>query len=277
MFSDPVVGENFFGRQEIIEILLKRANALKSGYRQNIAIIGHQQLGKTSILRHFLHQYQDPDVLAIYVEIKLQALDYFVDQFIRALLYQYLIQTEKINPLDSLTGLIQKASAAIPKTVRRIEEIRVLLRQRHAEEAYAKLFELTSSIKEETGKNCIVILDEFHRLGEFGIKNAFSDFGKRIMVQKDTMYLLSSSSFSASRKILAEKLALLFGNFERVYLEAFDFDTAFQFITQKMAPLAVPASLQSFFVSMTDGHPFLLENTVSRLRELSLSKNETEV
>ena len=277
MFSDPVVGENFFGRQEIIEILLKRANALKSGYRQNIAIIGHQQLGKTSILRHFLHQYQDPDVLAIYVEIKLQALDYFVDQFIRALLYQYLIQTEKINPLDSLTGLIQKASAAIPKTVRRIEEIRVLLRQRHAEEAYAKLFELTSSIKEETGKNCIVILDEFHRLGEFGIKNAFSDFGKRIMVQKDTMYLLSSSSFSASRKILAEKLALLFGNFERIYLEPFDFDVCLDFLDKKLSPIGISRNLQYFLVAFTDGHPFFLETITSRVKELSNARGEAEV
>ena len=42
MFSDPVVGEDFFGRQEIVDVLIKRADGLKSGYRQNIAIIGHQ-------------------------------------------------------------------------------------------------------------------------------------------------------------------------------------------------------------------------------------------
>lgn len=277
MFSDPVVGENFFGRQEIIDLLVKRANALKSGYRQNVAIIGHQQLGKTSVLRHFLHVFRDDNILPIYVEIKFQALDYFVDQFVRALLYQYLIQRGEGDPADTLTALAQKAEPFIPKTVSRIAEISTLLKQRHAEEAYVKLFELTHVLKQETGKCAIVILDEFHRLGEFGIKNAFSDFGKRIMVQKDTMYILSSSSFSQSRKILAEKLTLLFGHFERVYLEAFDFDTAFQFINQKMAPLNVPPALQSFFVSMTDGHPFLLENTVSRLRELALSKSETEV
>jgi len=277
MFSDPVVGDDFFGRQEIIDLLVKRANALKSGYRQNVAIIGHQQLGKTSVLRHFLHVFRDDEILPIYVEIKFQALDYFVGQFIRALLYQYLTQRGEGDPVDTLNTLAQKAEPFIPKTVSHIAEISTLLKQRHAEEAYVKLFELTHVLKQETGKSAIVILDEFHRLGEFGIKNAFSDFGKRIMVQKDTMYILSSSSFSQSRKILAEKLTLLFGHFERVYLEAFDFDTAFQFITQKMAPLVVPAALQSFFVSMTDGHPFLLENTVSRLRELALSKNETEV
>src|SRR3989338_1674790 len=121
MFSDPVVGDDFFGRQTIIDLLVKRASALKSGYRQNVAIIGHQQLGKTSILRQFLHVHRDPEVLAIYVEIKLQALDYFVDQFTRALLYQYLMQQTSVDPIESLQDLAQKASASIPKTVARIE------------------------------------------------------------------------------------------------------------------------------------------------------------
>ena len=229
MFSDPVVGDDFFGRQEIIDLLLKRAHALKSGYRQNVAIIGHQQLGKTSILRHFLHSYRDPELLSVYVEIKLQALDYFVEQFARSLLYQIISAQETLNATESLENLLKKAESQTPRTVARIREIAQLLKQRHADEAYSKLFELTSIVKAETGKKCIVILDEFHRLGEFGIKNAFSDFGKRIMLQKDTLYLLSSSSFSASRRILAEKLSLLFGNFERVYLEPFDFETSLLF------------------------------------------------
>ena len=276
MFSDPVVGDDFFGRQEIVDLLVKRASALKSGYRQNVAIIGHQQLGKTSVLRQFLHVFRDPQILPIYVEIKFQALDYFIDQFVRSLLYQYLSRLEPAKPTDSLPELAAKAEPLIPRTAQRIAEIASLLKQRHAEEAYVRLFELTQILKEETGMNTIVILDEFHRLGEFGIRNAFSDFGKRIMVQKDTMYVLSSSSFSQSKKILAEKLHLLFGHFERVYLEAFDFETSFRFIQQKMKPVVVPAAIQSFIVSLTDGHPFQLENLVSRLREICLAKNETE-
>ncbi len=277
MFSDPVVGENFFGRKAIIDLLVKRADGLKSGYRQNVAIIGHQQLGKTSILRHFLHIYTDPQILSIYVEIKFQALDYFIDQFARSLLYQFLKATGVVDPGHSLSELVQKTSPSIPRTLKRIEEIMALLKQRHADEAYSKLFELTSVIREETGKHCIVILDEFHRLGEFGIKNAFSDFGKRIMVQKDTMYLLSSSSFSASRKILAEKLSLLFGNFERIYLEPFDFATSFKFIEKKLSPLAIEDSLNHFLVAFTDGQPFFLDSLSTRIKECALAKSEDTV
>lgn len=277
MFSDPVVGQEFFGRQEILDVLLKRARALKSGYRQNVALIGHQQLGKTSILRQFLHELRDPEILSIYVEIKLQALDYFVDQFTRSLLFQFLKEKGPVDPTESLIGLSEKAEPHIPMTVARIREISTLLRQRHADIAYAKLFELTQSLRQETGKFCIVVLDEFHRLGEFGIRSAFSDFGKRIMVQKDTMYLLSSSSFSASRKILAEKLALLFGNFERVYLEHFDFDTAHRLIESKLAPVRVPAATASYLTAFTDGHPFLLQTIVSRIAEIARASGEAEL
>ena len=277
MFSDPVVGENFFGRQEIIDLLLKRTSALKSGYRQNVAIIGHRQLGKSSILRQYLHLIQDPDILAIYVEIKLQALDFFVDQFIRALLYEFLNRREAVGPTDSLQCLTEKAAATLPRTVSKIKDISALVKHRHPEEAYSKLFELTTILKSETGMNCVVILDEFHRLGEFGIRNSFSDFGKRIMVQKDTMYILASSSFSASRKILAEKLSLLFGNFERVYLDPFDFGTSFSFLETKLAPAKIPKTFQSFIAAFTDGHPFFLESIASRLKEISLAKGESEV
>ncbi len=276
MFSDPVIGDSFFGRQDILDLLHKRATALKSGYRQNVAIIGHQQLGKTSILRHFLFTLRDPEILSVYVEIKLQSLDYFVDQFIRSLLFQYLAQTQEVNPTESLEKLVVSAQPSIPKTVTRIREISDLLKNRHAEEAYTKLFELTSIVKAETGKNCIVVLDEFHRLGEFGIKNAFYDFGRRIMVQKDTMYLLASSSFSASRKILAEKLSLLFGNFERIYLENFDFETSFAFIEKKIQPLHMSKDLRNYLVSFTDGHPFFLETIAARIREWSLSQGREQ-
>ncbi|MBI4353481.1 MAG: ATP-binding protein [Candidatus Omnitrophica bacterium] len=284
MFSDPVVGENFFGRQEIVDLIVKRADSLKAGYRQNVAIIGHQQLGKTSLLRHFLHLYKDPGILAIYVEIKFPSLDYFVDQFVRSLLFRYLSASGEEHcggaetmPSMELEGLAARASAGIPQTVSHIREIVELLRHRKAEEAYSRLFGLTSVVREETGKNCIVILDEFHKLGELGIKNAFSDFGKKIMIQKDTLYLVSSSSFAASQKILAEKLTLLFGNFERIYLEPFDFETAFLFLQKKLAPAGVPENLRNFLTAFTDGHPFFLDVIAGKLRELVLLRNEREL
>ena len=49
MFSEPVVGEKFFGREEVLELLNKRVLALKDGYRQNVALTGQSLSGKSSV------------------------------------------------------------------------------------------------------------------------------------------------------------------------------------------------------------------------------------
>ncbi|MEE8360040.1 MAG: hypothetical protein V3S04_03860, partial [Candidatus Omnitrophota bacterium] len=59
MLSEPVIGEQFFGREKTIDLLRKRVNALTDGYRQNIALTGQNLAGKSSILHHFLYNFQD--------------------------------------------------------------------------------------------------------------------------------------------------------------------------------------------------------------------------
>lgn len=276
-FSDPVYGKDFFGRTAVIELIEKRLGAFQKGYRQNIALIGHRQLGKTSVLHHLLHQFQTWDLLPIYVEIRPQAFDYFVDQFIRSLLYQYLKSKQQVEPSEHRLKLMEIAKPFIPNTLAAIRQIELKVQRKELDEAYYELFGLTSKIGEETGKRCVVMLDEFHRLGELSIKNPFASFGKRIMLQKDTTYLVSSSSFATTKKILAEKLSLLFGNFERIYLEPFDFDTSLLFIDTKLAPLSVPHELKRFLISFTDGHPFFLDHLIRKIRETALSERRESV
>src|SRR5207245_424623 len=63
-------------------------------------------------------------------------------------------------------------------------------------------------------------------------------------------------------------------NFERIYLENFDFKTSFAFIDKKIHPLGMDADLKNYLVSFTDGHPFFLETITSRLREWCLGSRE---
>ena len=48
MFSEPVIGERCFGREEVLELLNKRVLALKDGYRQNVALTGQSLSGTSS-------------------------------------------------------------------------------------------------------------------------------------------------------------------------------------------------------------------------------------
>jgi len=69
MFTEPVTGKDFFGRDKILEVLSKRVGALKSGYRQNIALTGKMLSGKSSILHHFLESLKDASIIPLYIEV----------------------------------------------------------------------------------------------------------------------------------------------------------------------------------------------------------------
>lgn len=269
MFSEPVVGEKFFGRDQILELLTKRVSALKDGYRQNIALTGQSLSGKSSIILHFLRMIKEEGFVPIYVEVVREPFRSFCDKFIATMLYNALVNLgENVDP--DLETMSEAAQKLIPKTCHAIKNINSAVDKDEFEEAYSSLLALTSALKNETNLSCIVILDEFDNLEHLGIKNPFLSFGKVIMVQKDTMYIVSSSRDAAIKKILSEKLSLLFGNFEVLKVSNFDQKTADSFLTMKLAGFDLEERLKKFLIAFTDANPFYLNAMVSKIKALAI-------
>lgn len=274
MFSEPVIGEKFFGRSEVLELLNKRVSALKDGYRQNIALTGPSLAGKSSIILHFLHTVRDEGFVPVYVEIVREQFKSFADKFIATLLYNSLSRLgESLDPEINL--LIERAQKAMPKTSLAIKQIYSHIDREEFDEAYLDLLGLTSILKAETNLSCVVILDEFDKLENLGVKNPFLGFGKVIMVQKDTMYIVSSSRSEAIKKILSEKLSLLFGNFEVVRIANFDLKTASDFLDIKFAGFETERGLKEFLIAFTGGNPFYLDKIAYRAWQISSEKLST--
>jgi AAA+ ATPase superfamily predicted ATPase len=261
MFSEPAVGERFFGREEVLEILDKRVSALKDGYRQNVALTGQSLAGKTSVLHHFLRSIKDEDFITVYVEVVKEPFATFADRFIATLLYNALLKTGE-DAGFRLDGLIDSAAGKMPGTHAAIRHVYSLIDRGDRDAAYLALLGLTSVVKDEVKISCVVILDEFDNLEHIGVKNPFLNFGKVIMIQKDTMYIVSSSRNQIFKKILSEKLSLLFGNFEIVKLCGFDAREQAAFIDSRLGEFEMDAALKKFLATLTDGNPFYLDNLV---------------
>ena len=268
MFSEPVVGEKFFGREEVLELLNKRALALSDGYRQNIAITGTSLSGKTSILHHFLHSIKEEDFITIYIEVTKEPFRSFSNRFIATLLYNALIKTGQAAGFE-LNELLDKAQELLPKTYAAIKGINLSVDNGGFDEAYLNLLGLTSTLKDEIKRSCIVILDEFDNLEYIGVKNPFLNFGKVIMIQKDTMYIVSSSRSQVFKKILSEKLSLLFGDFEIVKVSGFDTSSAKRYIETQISGFEADTALKKFLIAFTDGNPFYLNQMLKRAKEIS--------
>ncbi|MCX5715459.1 MAG: ATP-binding protein, partial [Candidatus Omnitrophica bacterium] len=268
MISTTTSPQIFIGRSEVLEVLNKRVESLKSGYRQNIALTGQKLCGKTSILQQFLANLKDNSLIPVYIEVRGGSLEAFAEQFIGTMLLNFFRPScEEMQ--EDLQFLINKAQETIPKTAASIRRVLSLLEKKDYPEAYSSLFNLTSSLREEGGKPCIIILDEFHNLSGFSLKNPFAIFGKKIMVQKDTMYVVTSSNVSSIKKILREKLDLLFGNFEVLEIRDFEFSVSRLFLEKRLEGIKLHDELKDFLIAFTDGRPFYLDIVASKLTDIS--------
>ena len=287
MFIEPVSGSMFFGREEVLGTLNKRVTALKGGYRQNLALTGPMLCGKSSILRHFIKNTSDTDVIPIYIEMDGEDFNVFSLRFIASLIHRYLASVGKSiegdyykKDLSPVSGGVKTttsdfdrlyimAEELIPDTARCISVILAYLEKKKIDQAYEGILALTSVFKAETGKNCVVILDEFHNLSNFGLKKPFQVFGKFIMVQKNTMYVVSSSQETLLRDILSTKLSLLFGNFEVLEINGFDNHAARAFIAGKIENIDDHGVLRDYLIQLSQGNPFYLEALSGRIAQIA--------
>lgn len=247
----------FFGRQDILSLLDKRVSSLSKGYRQNIAIIGEELIGKTYLIKHWLSRYCDNYIVPIYIEIKPQETFAFVEKFIGTFLFSFL-KNSQIELRDDIDFLIGKAENYIPNTISSAKQLLSRRKRSKAQESFIELLKLTEYFYKETGKRCLIIFDEFHLLEEMEIKDIYTLWRKHIMVNKDTMYILLSSKKQLTSKILSSDLDLLFGNFEKIELQPFDNKTAQSFIQDKLKMLNAPNQISDFIINFASGKPFYI-------------------
>jgi len=249
--------DNFFAREAYLNTLEKRISDLKEGYRQNIAIIGDELIGKTSIIFKFLNKFCDNRIIPIYLEIRPESLVSFAKRFIAVLLYNFL-NNSGLPLKEDLDFLIKKSEKYIPKTVEKISFILSSLEKRKKNNVFIELMSLCEMINQETNKSCVVIFDEFHNLENLGIKNLYSEWSKLLILQKNTMYIIVSSLKFKAKTILSKDLSLLFGNFQILTVEPFDIKTSEDYLKHLLGGLNMDAGLKNFLVHLTGGSPFYL-------------------
>jgi hypothetical protein len=250
--------DNFFDRKVYLEILEKRVTALKDGYRQNIAFIGDEQVGKTAILHKFLNSFLDNRFLLLYLEARPESLVLFCRRFSGVLLYNFLCSTD-VELKEDLDYLIEKSSAYIPKTVSKIKTILEETQGRKKENIFSELMSLCNIIHQETGKFCVVIFDEFQNLEALGIKSLYKEWAQRLMTEKATMFIIASSSAYKAKAILSGDLSLLFGNFEVITVEPLDIKLSCEYLKLRLGAANVKDEVKNFVVHFTGGYPVYLD------------------
>ena len=273
---DAETRKSFFGRTDILNLLKKRVADLKEGCRQNITLLGSQNVGKSAILHNFLSNLDEENVTAVYLDLENKDFSYFFRKFTGGLLYNF-SKGRQLPLHDDLNLLLESTKDFIPQTVQVIKKIQKDLGQGKLNASFLGLLMLPEIYTNETGKFCILILDEFQNLEEFGLPQVFENLGKKIMTQKRCFYVMSSSLKTAAKKILSEKLSLLFGNFEVIEVDVFDVQTSHRFVQYNLGDIKIGTQLVDFLTDFTGGHPLYLNLICRELISLSAVHNQLEI
>jgi len=271
-----MIQDKFFDRANYLQILTKRISSLKEGYRQNIAIIGEENVGKSSLVFKFLDNFFDPYIITVFLEVRPESLDGFARRFIGALLYNFLANSG-IPLKEDLGYLISKSSLYLPRTTEKINAILTAISRRKKLNIFSDILSLPELIHQETGKFTVLFLDEFHNLENIGINNPYEEWGKLLILQKNTLYVIISSRIFKTRMVLSKQLSLLFGNFEQVLVEPFDIHSSNRYLQQRLPELKVQPGLKDFLINFTGGYPLYLELISDALSGTNISADLSRI
>ncbi|MFC1645617.1 hypothetical protein ACFL2Y_00340 [Candidatus Omnitrophota bacterium] len=265
------IKEQFIGRDDVIKLINKRLSDLKEGYRQNIAILGNELTGKTWIIKYVFDNFSDPQVIPLYFDLSQLTVNIFVQRFFNTLLFSFLKAKGIVLPKENLTRLIEESKPYIPNAVSKIQEISSSLTKDKIDTAtFRDILSLPEIINQETQQKIVVIFDEFQNIDSLKIRSVFQELGKKIMTQKDTMYLLSSSSKIKAKKIIQDELSLLFGNFEIIELDNFDTKTSNILIKNRLKNIQMSQDISNFLINFTAGHPFYLDKITQHIYQKAI-------
>jgi DNA-binding transcriptional regulator GbsR (MarR family) len=277
MYSETFTGKDLFGRLREKNIFKERTKAFKSGFRKNIAILGRPFVGKTSLIKNFILELSAEGILPLYIEAREEAFEFFTQRFIGALLYQYLkLKNAKVKK-DDLKTLIKHCEKPLPKTAEAIIKAQHCLDKKDYDGAYDILLDMPRLLLADSGCPCAVIIEEFDKLATYKLTQPFLVLGKKIMSQHNIFYIVTSSSVAYSKNILSEKLQILFGNFEIMELENFDFLTSKDFLFSQLEPFIISERHIKFLISFTNGHPFYLDVLSLKLKVLLSQSKKRKV
>lgn len=251
-----------FGRAELLDRLLRRAVGLTAGYRQNLALLGPPGIGKSTILQRAADLLKrHPPLLPVVLHVRDgSTMAEFVEQFGSTLLHRYWMDQ---RPADagtlSFEALARLCQPYLPKTTALLAQAQARAR-RGRTAALTALFEAPGQLRRESGRLCVILLDEFHRLSAWGAGTSYAALSRQVVVQQDTMYILASSAVPEARRILQERLAVLFGHFEVIPVEPFDLATSVRFLTEHagLTELGLPTAIA--LADLAEGDPSVLDH-----------------
>lgn len=248
--------------------IAKRISSFEQGYRQNIGLVGRWGCGKSHILMSVYRSLiGHASLIPVYIDAEVVDFSHLAERWVSAVLHGLFV-SQAIEPPSQLDSLLRAAELIIPESAAKIQQFLKTIGKEKSSVLVRQLFSLSGQIAKETKKKIVLMIDEFHLLEDVPVQDPFVLLGKEIMAEKDTLYLVASSSVTKAKEIFNQQLSLLFGNFEVVEVEPFSVGELAEYFNKRLEGYASSPAQIKFLFKMTDGVAFYVDCILSRLEFL---------
>ena len=242
--------------------LNKRIRSFAQGYRQNIAILGDDAEEISYLIEDHLKTHKLNELTYLHTTTAYAG----PKEFLKAIAFSLL--SDCIHKIDSLDNLINCASPSLPSTTDFIKEC---LKKNSL--TFLDALELIDKFINESGRRCVLIIEEFLGLTDL-FDNVYQEFSKFIILQRNCMVVLCASCPREAEKILVGELNLLFGNFEKLFLDERLYLNNFLYLRNLLSPLKPSPFFLSFFVNILGSNTIYCDLIAKSIKEVYIADDE---
>ena len=247
-FGAPVPPELFFNREQEVARILQRITSIKTGVRNDLALIGPRRVGKSSLLSFLEVKLRRVGIISLKIDCEGHNTYSFLKEYGNAILEVELAQkgvrgfterlkkgfTETISTLAEALGI-----KALEITVYDLLRLRLELEKNSrahplSDEDLRTLCTQTMMLPERLSKKYVVMFDEFQETKNFPFPGNFhASFRNLTQYQKNVNYLYTGSAIGMIREIFGDPENPLAGNVELIYIEPFSKETVDAFFRDR--------------------------------------------
>tara|TARA_B100000315_G_scaffold250980_1_gene284844 strand:+ start:2198 stop:3877 length:1680 start_codon:yes stop_codon:yes gene_type:complete len=225
-----------------LSVLDKRLKAFEKGYRQNLTLLNDDPDETSYILDGYFSTERIENLIYIRFSTSYKGKKEIFKTIAFSLLSAY---ARKSDPLDRL---ICQLSSSLPATT---DFIKDSLKKDNI--SFLDATEIINTFLTESNLRCVLIIEEFLNLINI-FDDFYQSFSNFIILQRNCMVVLSETKIKEAQRILLGELNLLFGNFEKVFLNNNAFLDNYFYLKSLLAPLDCSVFFISFFVNILDSN-----------------------
>ncbi|AAK42280.1 ATP-binding protein [Saccharolobus solfataricus] len=232
--------DEFFDREDYVNVLLSYINR-----RQPVAILAPRRMGKSSLLNYIKIKLGNEYIVAKISLEGITSIEEFADELTSKLVLEALSKSLKMrakNTISSLVASLNQFLGSIKSLSIRMQNLELYIdryslfkeNKLKPSEILDDVLLLPQRIAEDTGKNVVIMIDEFQKIRV--LKQPFPKIleltRKRLQESKNVEIIVSGSETGIIEEMITEAKEPFYNYFKIERLKSFDKETSIRFLNE---------------------------------------------